>query len=70
MADTHPADESGNGCGVEDISDHAVRLALVEAALRATCHDAARILAAMLEEREPFADLCGSIQGGIMEEEA
>ena len=50
MADTHSADELGYGSCVEHISDHSVRLALIETALVSAGDDAARILAAVLEK--------------------
>ena len=70
MSDTHSADQSGDGCGVKDISDHPVSLALVESPLRTAGDDAACVLAAMLEEGEAFADLLSCVEGGIVVEEA
>ena len=70
MADAHSADEPGDGCGVKDVPDHPVCLALVEAALGATGDDAAGVLAAVLEEGEALADLSGRIDGRVVEEEA
>ena len=70
VADAHSADEPGDGCGVKDVPDHAVCLALVEAALGAAGDDAAGVLAAVLEEGEAFADLSGRIDGRVVEEEA
>ena len=70
MADAHSADEPGDGCGVKDVPDHSVCLALVEAALGPAGDDAAGILAAMLEKREAFADLRSRIDRRVVEEEA
>ena len=50
VTDTHSADELGYGSCVEHISDHSVRLALIETALVSAGDDAARILAAVLEK--------------------
>ena len=70
MSDTHSADQSGDGCGVKDISDHPVRLALVEASLRTACDDATRILSAMLEKRETLADLMSSVDRRVVQKKA
>jgi hypothetical protein len=69
MPHAHPPDQGPNGVRVEDIANHAIRLALVEAALGAAGDDAARILTAVLEEREPLADLGGSVDGRVGEQE-
>ena len=57
MANTHASDKPGQRGRVKDVPDHAVRLALVQAALVTACDDAASVLAAMLEQAESFADL-------------
>ena len=57
VADAHAAEQPGQGGCVKDIPDHAVRLALVEAALMAAGDDAARVLAAVLQERKEREDL-------------
>lgn len=70
MSDTHSAHQSGGCCGVEDISDHPVRLALIETPLRTTCNDTTCVLSAMLEKRETLADLRSSVDRWVMVEEA
>ncbi|KAJ2988730.1 hypothetical protein NUW54_g9018 [Trametes sanguinea] len=70
MAYTHPANQPGDRGGVEDISDHSIGLALVEASFRPAGDDAARILAAVLEKGETFADLRSSIDRGVVQEKA
>jgi hypothetical protein len=70
MSDAHSTDEGADRVRVEDVADHTVRLALVEAALLPARHDPARILPAMLEEREPLADLRGDVDAGVGEDEA
>ena len=70
MSDTHSTDQLGDSCGVKDISDHPVRLALVEATLRTACDDAARILSAMLEKRETLADLMSSVDRRVVQKKA
>ncbi|KAI3488256.1 hypothetical protein L1887_47795 [Cichorium endivia] len=57
VADAHVSLETRDGVDVKDIADHAVRLALVEAALVAARHDTGGILTAVLEERERLVDL-------------
>lgn len=69
MAHTHSADQRGDSGRVKDISDHAVRLALIETAFGPTCDDAAGILAAMLEKRESLADLRSCVDGRVVEEQ-
>ena len=44
VADTHAADEMAQARLVQDVADHAVRLALVEPATTTTRDDTARIL--------------------------
>lgn len=70
MANTHSAGEPGDSSGVKDVPNHPVRLALVEASLRAAGDDAAGILAAMLEKSEAFADLRSCIDRRVVQEEA
>lgn len=70
VTNAHPAEESGESVGIEDIADHAVGFTLVEATLGATGDDAAGILAAVLEEREAFADLLRDLDRRIMGEQA
>jgi hypothetical protein len=69
MTDAHPANQSRNSGRIKDVPDHAVRLALVKAALGPASDDTAGILASMLEEGEPLADVGGGIHLGIMKEE-
>lgn len=69
MPDAHAANEARDRVGVEYIADHAVRFALVEAALGPASDDTARILAAVLEERQALADLGRSVHAGVVEEQ-
>lgn len=69
VPDAHPAVQGGQCLSVEDVSDHAVGLALIEASLGPASDDTTRILTAMLEERETFTDLRRRLLSRVMEDE-
>ena len=66
MTDAHATDEPREGVGVKHIPDHAIGLALEEAALGAAGDDAARILTTMLKEGKTFADLRSGIDRRVV----
>ena len=70
MADAHPADEPGDGCGVKDVPDHPVCLALVEATFMSASDDTACILTPMLEERQSFTYLTSTVDLRVVEKQA
>lgn len=69
VPDAHPAVQGGQRVGVEDVSDHSVGLALVETSLGPASDDTARILTAVLEEREAFTDLWRRLLSRVVENE-
>lgn len=68
MPNTHSADESGDRFFIEDITNHTVRLALVEATFRPTGDDPASVLASMLEKSQSFAYFLGCIDVRVVQE--
>jgi hypothetical protein len=69
MTHAHPSNQGADGVRIEDVADHAVCLALVEATLGTAGDDPARILAAVLEKCEPFADVGRSMDTRVGEQE-
>ena len=69
MSHSHPTNQSREGTGVKDISDHSIGLALVKAAFWSASDDSTCILTSMLEKRKTFADLGSSVDGRIVEKQ-
>lgn len=67
MSDTHSTDQSRDRVVVKHIADHSVGLALVKSALRPAGDDPARILPAMLQQSETFANFWRCINGRIVQ---
>ena len=57
MSDAHSAPQSRDRIRIEHIFDHAIALTLVEATLRPTADDSARILTSVLQEGQALANL-------------
>lgn len=70
VSDAHTTNQPGDGISIEDIPDHSVGFALVEAAFGTASDDTTRILAAVLQEGQALRDFRGSIDGGVMQEKA
>ena len=69
VADAHASDEAGDGSRVKHIADHTVRFTLEEPAFGSTSYNTARILSAMLQERQTLPYLRRSVQRRIMQQQ-
>ena len=67
MSHSHASDQTLYGLLVENIPDHTIRLALIEATLWSTCNYSASILSSMLQQRETLTDLRRSVGVGVMD---
>ena len=70
MTDTHASNEMSESALVEDVSDHAVGFALIEATLVATSHDTTCILTSVLKKRETFVYFCSTVDVWVVKQES
>jgi hypothetical protein len=66
VTDSHPTDESNYRVLREHVTDHPIRLALIQSTPRPTRDDPACILSAMLQQRQTLTYLRGSVDGSIV----
>jgi hypothetical protein len=66
VTDSHPTDQSHYRVLREDVADHPIRLALIQSSPRTASDDSARILSAVLQQRQTLAYLRRSVDGGIV----
>lgn len=69
MPDAHTADEPADGVRVKHVAHHAIRLALIEAALWTARHDTTRVLASVLKQRKALANFRCRVDAGIVQKQ-
>lgn len=67
MSHSHASNQTLYGLLVENIPDHTIRLALIEATFRSTRNYSTCILSSMLQQREALTDFRRSVGIGVMQ---